>query len=240
MKGFGLKKSLSSLIIFQLSLTLILVHEKVPSHYIFDIWIFPLALFLVFLLMGLKGTAGELLAGWFFLGLIGFGFATKVPWIVRPLVLVVSALWFLLYLDLKDVDWASYLAKVILNLTPWKRRFLVIVTGFSVLTFTFKLLNDSPMSLWAKFFIVLIYSVVFVALLVSSKKYRDMNSRKGILRFSVLIFIFIGIYVKARNDVGFILQVIVVPFLWTALLALVGFSNMYPQESDNSASVYRS
>ncbi len=110
-----------------------------------------MALLLVFLLMEIKGTAGELLAGWFFLGLIGFGLSVNVPWIVRPLVLVVSALWFLLYLDLKDVDWAGYLAKVILNLTSWKRRFLVIVTGFSVLAFTFKLLNDSPMSLWAKF-----------------------------------------------------------------------------------------
>lgn len=240
MEGIGLKKSLLSLIVFQLSLTFILVHEKVPSHYIFDIWIFPLALLLVFLLMGIKGTVGELLAGWFFLGLIGFGLSVNVPWIARPLVLVVSALWFLLYLDLKDVDWAGYLAKVILNLTPWKRRFLVIVTGFSVLVFTFKLLNDSPMSLWAKFFIVLMYLVVFVAFLMLSKKYRDMNSRKGILRFSVLVFIFIGIYVKVRNNMGFILQVIVVPFLWTALLALVEFSNMYPQEGDNSASVCRS
>ncbi|WP_297510094.1 hypothetical protein [Thermococcus sp.] len=239
MKGLGLKKSLSSLIVFQLSLTFILVHEKVPSHYIFDIWIFPLALLLVFLWMGVKGTAGELLAGWFFLGLIGFGLSVNVPWIVRPLVLVVSALWFLLCLDLKNVDWTGYLAKVILNLTPWKRRFLVIVTGFSVLVFTFKLLNDSPMSLWAKFFIVLMYLVVFVAFLMLSKKYRDMNSRKGILRFSVLVFIFIGIYVKVRNNMGFILQVIVVPFLWTALLALVEFSNGCSQGRDNGISVRR-
>lgn len=152
MKGLSLRKSLLSLIVFQLSLMFILVREKVPSHYIFDIWIFPLALLLVFLLMGIKGTAGELLAGWFFLGLIGFGFATKVSWIARPFVFVVSALWFLLYLELEDVDLAGYLAKVILNLTPWKRWFLVIVTGFSVLAFTFKLLNDSPMSVWERFF----------------------------------------------------------------------------------------
>lgn len=237
MKGFGLRKSLLSLIVFQLSLMFILVREKVPSHYIFDIWIFPLALLLVFLLMGIKGTAGELLAGWFFLGLIGFGFATKVPWIARPLVFVVSALWFLLYLELEDVDLAGYLAKVILNLTPWKRRFLVIVTGFSVLAFTFKLLNDSPMSVWERFFVGLVYLVIFLALLMSSKKCGDMNCRKSALRFSVLVFIFIGIYVKVRNDVGFILQVIVVPFLWTVLLALVGFSNMCPQEGDNGTSV---
>jgi len=226
MKGLGLKKSLSLLIIFQLFITFLLNHENVSPRYVLDIWVVPLALLLVFLLMGVKGTAGELLAGWFFLGLIGFGFATKVPWIAKPLVFIVSALWFLLYLDLKDIDWTSYLINAISNLTPWKRLFLIIVVGFSVSVSTFKLLKDSPMSLWAKFFIVLVYLVIFAVFLRISKRYDDKSSRKGILELSVLIYIFIGVYVKVgtKNNLDFLLQVVVVPFVWTALLALVGFS----------------
>ena len=228
MKGLGLKKSLPSLIVFQLFLTFLLVYERVSTHYIFDIWIFPLALLLMFLLMEIKGTAGELLAGWFFLGLIGFGFATnsKVPLIAKPIVFIVSALWFLLYLDLKDVDWAGYLVDIISNLTPWKMRFLIIITGFSVLVFTVKLLDDLPISVWAKFLAVLIYLAVFVVLLWVSKRYADTSSREGILKLSVLIYIFIGIYIRVRteNDLDFLLQVVVIPFAWTALLALIGFS----------------
>ncbi|WP_048150530.1 hypothetical protein [Thermococcus sp. AM4] len=226
MKGPGLRKSLPALLLFQIGVTLILYHENTPNRYILGLWTLPLGIFLMVSAIDFITKEGELLAGLFFLILFGVGMVTVVPIVAKPFVLILSALWFSLYLDLRDVDWTGRLAEAISNLTPWKRLFLIILTALSTFEATYKLLKDSQMSSFGKFLIILAYLTVFTILLKIVKLSKNAKSGKGTILFPVFIYLLINmqISVDTKSNADFLLLTFIVPFTWTVLLALIGFS----------------
>ena len=237
MKGLGLRKSLPALLLFQIGVTLVLYQENTPDRYILSLWTLPLGIFLMVSAIDFMTKEGELLAGLFFLILFGVGMVTVVPIVAKPLVLILSALWFSLYLDLRDVDWAGRLAEAISNLTPWKRLFLIILTALSTFEATYELLEDSQMSSFGKFLIILAYLAVFTILLKIVKLSKDAKSNKGALLFPVFIYLLINmqINVDTKSNVNFLLLTFIVPFTWTVLLALIGFSKSTKCQGKNES-----
>lgn len=171
MRGLGLRKSLPALLLFQSGITLTLYYENTPDKYILSMWTWPLIILLVVSVIDFITKKGELLAGLFFLVLFGVGMATVVPIVAKPLVLILSALWFSLYLNLRDMDWIGRLAEAISNLTTRKRLFLIIVTALSTYVATYRLLKDSQMSPWTKFLAISVCIIIFTVFLKISREF---------------------------------------------------------------------
>ena len=221
MGGLGLKKSFFLLSLFYSGITFILNYENISVEYIISLVVFPLALVVMILL--LLGFKNDVFFGFFFL-LIGFVVATslRVPLLVKLLVLLgVPVFWFLLYLDLKERDWIDSLVHKVLHLNRRKRLFLLIADSAFILTVTLELLKCSPMSTTVKIFIVLTCIAVFVIFAKISRRYKDLRTKKDLLRISAWPYVFIYVIVKTGVDAVCMLPQIIAPLAWMVLLALV-------------------
>ena len=221
MNGLGLKKSFFLLFLFYSGIAFILNYENISVEYIISLVVFPLALVVMILL--LLGFKDDIFFGFFFL-LIGFVVATslRVHLLVKLLVLLgVPVFWFLLYLDLKERDWIDSLMHKVLHLNLRKRLFLLIVDSAFILTVTLELLKCSPMSTTVKIFIVLICMAVFVIFAKISRRYKDLGTKRDILRISAWPYVFIYVIIKTDVDAVCMLPQIIAPLAWMVLLALV-------------------
>jgi len=224
MGDLGLKKSFLLLFLFYLGIAFILNYENVSVEHIISLVVFPLALVVMILL--LLGFKDDIFFGFFFL-LIGFVAATslRVPILIKLLVIFgVPVVWFLLYLDLKEMDWIGSLVYKILHLN-WKKRLLLLIADSAfILTITLELLKCSSMSITVKIFILLACVVVFVIFAKISQEYKDVKTKKDILRVSAWPYVFIYVIVKTGFDAICMLLQIIAPLAWVVLLALIGFS----------------
>ena len=220
MGGLGLKKSLLLLFLFYSGIAFILNYENTSVEYTISLVVFPLVLIVMFLLLlGVDDVFFE-----FFLLLVGFVAATslRVPILIKLLVLFgVPVFWFLLYLDLKERDWIGSLVHKVLHLNRRKRLFLLIADSAFILTVTLGLLKCSPMSTTVKIFIVLTCIAVFVIFAKISRRYKDLRTKKDILRISAWPYVFIYVIVKTGVDAVCMLPQIITPLAWMVLLALV-------------------
>lgn len=221
MGGLGLKKSFLLLFLFYSGIAFILNYENTSVEYIISLVVFPLVLIVMFLL--LLGVKDDVFFG-FFLLLVGFVVATslRVPLLVKLLVLFgVPAFWFLLYLGLKERDWIGSLVHKVLHLNRKKRLFLLIADSAFILTITLELLKCSSMSVTVKIFILLACIAVFVIFAKISRRYKDVRTKKDILRISAWPYVFIYVIVKIGVDAVYMLIQVITPLAWMVLLALV-------------------